>query len=67
MDLKLTRPEILDVLREEGWQVPLPMDEVFFYNTVTVRVLDLQSLFVRLERIGSDQFKFTPITFRKKT
>ena len=67
MDLDLTLAEILAILREEGWQVPIPIDGVYVDNTVRVRVLDLQYSFVQIERIGPDEFKFTPLTFRKKT
>ena len=67
MDFDLTLAEILAILREEGWQIPIPIDGVYVGNTVRVRVLDLQYSFVQIEHIGYDQFKFTPITFRKKT
>jgi hypothetical protein len=45
----------------------MPLEGLFIGNTVRTLVFHLKYSFVQLERIGPDEFKITPFTYRDKT
>jgi hypothetical protein len=67
MDLDLTTTEIETLLKEEGWHFTTPLEGFFKGNTVRVLVFHLKYSWVQVERIGPDEFKITPFTYKDKT
>jgi hypothetical protein len=67
MDLDLTLAEIETLLTKEGWHFTIPLEGLFVGNTVRLLVFHLKYSFVQVERLGPDEFKITPFTYRNKT